>query len=90
MKTGKVRNFSDWRLVAFLVMGIFVITVPSAWSGAETVILQTAEHRLKLTVEIADTSATRSRGLMYRQDLPPMHGMLFDFNRSLGDLIQIL
>jgi uncharacterized membrane protein (UPF0127 family) len=34
------------------------------------------------TVEIADTDATRERGLMYRKELPPGRGMLFDFHRE--------
>jgi uncharacterized membrane protein (UPF0127 family) len=34
------------------------------------------------TVEIADTDATRERGLMYRRELPEGRGMLFDFFRD--------
>ena len=34
------------------------------------------------TVEIADTEAERERGLMYRKELPPGRGMLFDFHRE--------
>ena len=34
------------------------------------------------TVEIADTDAARERGLMYRKELPPGRGMLFDFHRE--------
>jgi uncharacterized membrane protein (UPF0127 family) len=30
-------------------------------------------------VEIADTDESRARGLMYRRDLPPDHGMIFLF-----------
>lgn len=33
----------------------------------------------EFTIEIADSNAERSRGLMYRQDLPKMRGMLFVF-----------
>ncbi|MFT3986270.1 DUF192 domain-containing protein [Aestuariivirga sp.] len=33
------------------------------------------------TVEIADTPASRERGLMFRQRLPDKHGMLFDFGQ---------
>ncbi|MCA9472262.1 MAG: DUF192 domain-containing protein [Nitrospirales bacterium] len=32
-----------------------------------------------LTVEIADTPAKRSQGLMFRTNMPPDHGMLFVF-----------
>lgn len=34
-----------------------------------------------IQVEIADTPATRTRGLMYRTSLPPNRGMLFDFKQ---------
>src|SRR3954454_12684110 len=34
------------------------------------------------TVEIADTDATREKGLMYRKSLPDGSGMLFDFHQE--------
>ena len=34
------------------------------------------------TVEIADTEQSRERGLMFRKELPPGRGMLFDFHRE--------
>jgi hypothetical protein len=34
------------------------------------------------SVELAATDAERARGLMYRQELPEEHGMLFDFERE--------
>jgi uncharacterized membrane protein (UPF0127 family) len=34
------------------------------------------------SVELAATDADRARGLMYRQQLPEEHGMLFDFERE--------
>lgn len=36
-----------------------------------------ATHRF--TVELAITEAQRQRGLMYRKEMPPDHGMLFEF-----------
>lgn len=48
--------------------------------GADGGILRTVEVRVggvPITVEIADTPALRERGLMYRDSLPPNHGMLF-------------
>jgi hypothetical protein len=34
------------------------------------------------SIELAATEADRARGLMYRQQLPEEHGMLFDFERE--------
>lgn len=34
-------------------------------------------------VEIADTDATRERGLMFRRDLPQDHGMIFVFQATV-------
>lgn len=36
--------------------------------------------RARFTVEIADTPESRARGLMFREDLPESHGMLFLFD----------
>lgn len=41
--------------------------------------ITTAKATIKFTVEIADTEATRNRGMMYRKSLAPDKGMLFDF-----------
>lgn len=35
-----------------------------------------------ITAEVAATDPTRMRGLMFRQSLPPNHGMLFIFDRK--------
>lgn len=35
-----------------------------------------------ITAELAVNDATRARGLMFRQSLPPNHGMLFVFDRK--------
>ncbi|MCS6926052.1 MAG: DUF192 domain-containing protein [Candidatus Binatia bacterium] len=37
---------------------------------------------ISVTVEIADSPAKRSFGLMYRKELPELHGMLFLFPRE--------
>ena len=42
--------------------------------------IATAKGVAHFTVEIADTDATRERGLMYRKSLGPHEGMLFDFH----------
>jgi len=54
--------------------------LPVAAEPADTTAeLVTASGRHRFTVEIADTVAARSRGLMFRDSMAPDHGMLFDF-----------
>lgn len=47
----------------------------------EPLTIATADDAVMFTVEIADTDATRARGLMFRQRLPEDRGMLFDFGQ---------
>lgn len=35
-----------------------------------------------LSVEVAHSHSLRNKGLMYRKELAPMTGMLFDFNKT--------
>ena len=42
-------------------------------------VVETVAGRHRFTVELADTPARRSRGLMFRESMPADHGMLFDF-----------
>ena len=42
-------------------------------------VLQTATGSYSFTIEIADTGAEQQRGLMFRQELAPDAGMLFDY-----------
>lgn len=42
-------------------------------------VVETASGAHTFTVELAETPAQRARGLMYRRDMAPDHGMLFDF-----------
>ncbi|HEX2256267.1 MAG TPA: DUF192 domain-containing protein [Afifellaceae bacterium] len=54
---------------------------PAAAQQAERseLTVETAAGPRIFQVEIADTPEARSTGLMYRRDLDPEHGMLFDF-----------
>ena len=71
---------------------VFVFLVPaSVWmAGAaaaidaspapiETIVVETPDRSLVLTVEIAGDPATRERGLMFRHRLPEDRGMLFEY-----------
>lgn len=45
-------------------------------------VAETARGDLSFEVEIADNSSERSRGLMFRKDLPAERGMLFVFEQT--------
>jgi uncharacterized protein len=45
----------------------------------ETITIDTDHGSQKFQVEIADTDASRERGLMFRKTMEPDHGMLFVF-----------
>ncbi len=44
--------------------------------------IHSAGGTTEVTLEIADTEETRTRGLMYRNHLPEDHGMLFVFDED--------
>ncbi|WP_373502449.1 DUF192 domain-containing protein [Aestuariivirga sp.] len=50
-------------------------------SKIEPLTIATETDAAMFTVEIADTDASRARGLMFRQRLPEDRGMLFDFGQ---------
>ncbi len=56
----------------------------TACAGADDsrAVLHTATGDYVFTVEIADTPEETSRGLMFRQELAPDAGMLFDFEQE--------
>ena len=47
-----------------------------------TVVIQSGENLHTFRVELANTPATRSRGLMHRREMARDAGMLFDFVRE--------
>jgi len=55
---------------------------PPAVPGAELPVDWLTVGGHQITVELARRPAERSRGLMFRQSLPPDHGMLFLFPRD--------
>lgn len=66
------------RLLA--VLGIFMLL---ACSPSESqVILHTADGPVSFKAEVVDTQELRSKGLMFRQELAPNAGMLFDFQEE--------
>ena len=62
-------------LVAFVAL-----TACRAATSAPTAVFQTAKGPVRVSVEIVDDDASRSRGLMYRNHIDDGHGMLFVFD----------
>src|SRR5579885_2114836 len=65
--------------VVFAFLATLLFAVPALALDRNTVEIASKSGVHVFTVEIADTDATRERGLMYRRDLPAGRGMLFDF-----------
>ncbi len=61
-----------------LLCGLLLAPV-AALAGDEHLAVHTAIGDFGFTVEIADDPDSRSDGLMYREELAPDEGMLFDF-----------
>jgi len=62
--------------------GLFLMIMSGAVPGAEQYTLRihtSASAHVDFNVELADTDEKRRRGLMFRERLPRMSGMLFDY-----------
>jgi uncharacterized protein len=63
----------------------FAAALVAAWPALadcapDRVDLRSGDTVLRFAVEVADTDATRARGLMFREDLPRFSGMLFVYD----------
>ncbi|GGH17741.1 hypothetical protein SAMN05444007_1177 [Cribrihabitans marinus] len=68
----------------FLACLLWVAVSGAARAGEcspDIVTLRTDQGVLQFSVELADTPQERSRGLMFREDLPKWAGMLFVYER---------
>ncbi len=65
-----------------MVVLLIGLSVVRAAEPQPYVTLETDDKKFRIAVEIADTPDERSRGLMFRTELPEMQGMLFDFQRT--------
>lgn len=70
------------RLVAAAAFLILALDRPAgaAEQGTLEIVSKSGVH--VFTVEMVNNEADRARGLMYRKELAPGHGMLFDFERE--------
>jgi len=59
-----------------LALGLFLTACDSS-KGPWVVIKNAQGKETKITVEIADTPEAREKGLMFREEMPENHGMLF-------------
>lgn len=50
--------------------------------AGEELVISTASGPVTFFVEVVDTNETRAQGLMFREELAPNAGMLFDFKRQ--------
>lgn len=64
---------------AFLVF--LALAVPALADQPLTIVTKDGQSHA-FTVEIADDPMERARGLMFREEMAPDHGMLFDFARE--------
>lgn len=66
-------------VVAIGVVGYFWLGTQRSEAGETTALIHSSTGVHQFTIEVVDTHETRSRGLMFRQELAPDAGMLFDF-----------
>jgi len=70
----------SWRMRAgALALSSLFTIISQACQAQPKVTIQSAKGEVGFQVEIAATPEKRERGLMYRRELPPDHGMLFIF-----------
>ncbi len=67
-------------LAAALALLIFLTAPLAAACRADVVHLRGDWGQVRFTVEIADTDAARAQGLMHRESLPRLAGMLFIYD----------
>lgn len=67
---------------AYLLALLFVLLPIAACSQEGQATLVTADETYTFTVELVDTPETRAQGLMFREELGPDQGMLFDFKEE--------
>jgi uncharacterized membrane protein (UPF0127 family) len=69
-----------WPDLFFCLLAVLMLAVPAVHASdphSLEIASKTGVH--SFTVEIADTEASREKGLMFRKSLPEGAGMLFDF-----------
>jgi uncharacterized membrane protein (UPF0127 family) len=70
------------RWIAFILVGFLVAAGSTRASGPSTLEIASKSGVHVFAIELAVTDEERSKGLMYRKELPDGQGMLFDFERE--------
>lgn len=73
------RCFLALTLVLALMGGQPVLAQPQTGLPVSDLVINTAGGPKKFRIELANTDASRSRGMMFRSQMAPDAGMLFDF-----------
>ncbi len=68
--------------VSRIIIALSLLLFIAACSGEEKVILHTSNGEVAFAIDLANTPASRAKGLMFVQDLPDDKGMLFDFGEE--------
>lgn len=78
------------RFAAYLAAVVLLASGFGVAAEEKTLILKTATGSHSYSVEVADTTAERAKGLMFRRSLPKMSGMIFlyDQPQELGMWMQ--
>ncbi len=71
-----------WGQLVLLWAAMLWILGPNMAAG-DPLMIQTQSMRINLDVEMAVNAKDRGRGLMERESLPDMGGMLFDFGKEI-------
>ena len=75
---------SPFRLAAAAAVLLIVVTGLGDARAQETLEIVTRQGVHTFAVELAATDAERSKGLMFRRELPEGTGMLFDFKQDIN------
>lgn len=70
------------RLLIAILAGLWIAAVPARAGDDDTVRIVSKNGVHSFTVELARTEPERAKGLMFRKEMAPSHGMLFDFQKD--------
>ena len=75
-------SFSSSPYVSWPFFVLWLVAACAASPQPQVSLYPQSGNPVRVSVEIADTHEKRSLGLMYRRELPELHGMLFLFPRQ--------